>query len=159
MNMRTSSRFLPFVVGLALGIAATIYLPGYARPYLPEWVLGKTVAVTGTVEAKQRKADVLLLTVATPEGVLLATFARKVDEISLLINEKDVIEFNLPKYMPFIDDPRIIRVVKEQPAAPAPAPEAKPKEQAAKEGTPKRQERPAAAATAPSSTGPAAVRK
>jgi hypothetical protein len=157
--MRTPSRFLPFVVGLGLGIAATIYLPGYARPYLPEWALGTTVAVKGTVEAKQRKADVLLLTVATPEGVLLATFARKVDEISLLINEKDVIEFNLPKYMPFIDDPRILRVVKEQPAAPAPGPEAKPKEQAAKEGKAKRQERPTAAATMPSTTGPASVRK
>jgi len=157
--MRNPSRFLPFFIGLVLGIVGTIYLPGYARPFLPQWVLGKTVVVKGTVAAKQRKSDVLLLTVATPEGVLLATFTRKVDEINLLINETDVIEFNLPKYLPFIDDPRIMRVVKEQPAAPAPAPEAKPKEQAAKEGKPKRQERPSAAAAAPSSTGPAAVRK
>jgi len=61
--------------------------------------------------------------------------------------------------MPFIDDPRIIRVVKGPEAAPAPPPEAKPKEQAPKEGKPKRQERPSAADTAPSTTGSAAVRK
>lgn len=157
MSMHNPSRFLPFVIGLALGIAGTIYLPGYARPHLPQWMLGKTVVVKGTVAAKQRKSDVLLLTVATPEGVLLATFTRKLDEINLLINEKDAIELNLPKYMPFIDDPRIIRVVKEQPAATAPA--AKPKEQAAKEGRPGPRVRSSAAVTAPSATGQAAAGK
>lgn len=159
MSMHNPSRFLPFVIGLALGIVGTIYLPGYARPHLPQWMLGKTVVVKGTVAAKQRKSDVLLLTVATPEGVLLATFTRKADEINLLINEKDAIELNLPKYMPFIDDPRIIRVVKEQPAASAPATAAKPKEQAAREGKTKPQERSSAAVTAPSATGQAGAGK
>jgi hypothetical protein len=126
---------------LVLGILGTIFLPNYVRPYIPEWATGKAVVVKGTVAAKQKKENVLLLTVDTPEGLLLATFNRKVDEINLLINEKDVIEFTLPKYMPFIDDPRIIRVQKEQQAAPGPAPEAKPEEKSTKQVKPKGQEK------------------
>jgi hypothetical protein len=152
MNTHKPRITATFLTGLILGILATVYLPGVVRPYLPQWVMGKTVVVTGTVAAKQKKENVLLLTVETPEGVLLATFKRKVDEINLLINEKDAIEFTLPKYMPFIDDPKIIRVVKEQQAVPEPAAAPKPREQSTREGKPRRQERPPAAATAPSTT-------
>ena len=140
--MNKSSGMVPFVIGLVLGILGTIYLPGYVRPYIPGWAMGNTTVVKGTVAAKQKKENALLLTVNTPEGALLATFTRKVDEINLLIHEKDAIEFTLSKYMPFIDDPKIIRVVKEQQAAPVPAPAAKPKEQSTKEAKPKRLEKP-----------------
>jgi hypothetical protein len=92
--------------------------------------------------AKQKKETVLLLTVNTPEGALLATFTKKVDEISLLVNEKDVIEFMLPMYAPLIDDPKIIRIVKEQQASPAPAPPAVPAEKGPKEGKPQQQGKP-----------------
>ena len=122
MNNNKPSRMIPFIFGLILGVLGTIFLPDYVRPYLPSWAVGKTTAVKGTVMAKQKKDNVLLLTVNTPQGELLATFTKKVDGIALLINEKDVIEFTLPKYMPFIEDPKIIRVVKEQPAEPEPAP-------------------------------------
>jgi len=150
MNTHKPSHTVPFVLGLILGILGTIFLPNYVRPYIPEWLTGKPVVVVkGTVAAKQKKVDALLLTVETPDGVLLATFKKKVDEINLLINEKDAIEFTLPKYMPFIDDPKIIRVVKEQQPAPAPVPEAKPAEKSRKEGRPRRQERPQAAPPAP----------
>lgn len=152
MNTNKPSRTVPFVFGLILGILGAIFLPTYVRPYIPQWVMGKTIVVKGTVAAKQKKDTVLLLTVDTPEGVLLATFNKKVDEINLLINEKDAIEFTLPKYMPFIDDPQIIRVVKEQQAAPEPAPVEKPKEQGTKEGKPKRQGKPPAAVPAPGAT-------
>jgi hypothetical protein len=119
--MHKQSRIVPFVFGLILGILCTIYLPKYVRPYLPESVVGKETVVKGTVAAKEKKGDALLLAVNTPEGALLATFRKKVDEVNLLINEKDEIQFTLRKYMPFIDDPKIIRVVKEQQAVPAPA--------------------------------------
>ena len=153
MNTNKPSRIVPFVLGLVLGILGVIYLPGYVRPYIPEWVTGKAaVVVKGTVTAKQKKADALLLTVNTPDGALLATFTKKVDEINLLINEKDALEFTLPKYMPFIDDPKIIRVVKEPQAAPGPAPEAKPAGKGTKEGKPRRQEKPQAAPPAPGAT-------
>jgi len=149
--MNKPSRMVPFVLGLVLGILAAIYLPGYVRPYIPEWAMGKVTVVKGTVMAKQKKENALLLTVNTPAGALLATFTRKVDEISLLVNEKDEIEFTLPKYAPLIDDPKIIRVVKEQ-AVPVPAAPAKPKEQSTKEVKPRRLEKQSAAASAPSST-------
>lgn len=149
MSMYKPSRTAPFLAGLVLGIVAAIFVPALVRPYIPEWITGKTIVVKGTVAAKQKKENVLLLTVDTPEGVLLATFKKKVDEINLLINEHDSIEFTLPKYMPFIDDPKIIRVVKEQQAAPEPSPVAKPKEESAKDVKPRRQEKPPAAAPAP----------
>ena len=141
MNAHKPTRFFPFLVGLILGILSAVFLPAYVRPYIPEWITGKMIAVKGTVSAKQKKADVLLLTVETPEGVLLATFNRKVDEINLLINEKDTIEFTLPKYLPFIDDPKIVRVAKEPLATPAPVPPPKPSDQSVREARPKPHEK------------------
>ncbi len=136
MNTNKPSRIVPFVFGLVLGILGTVFLPDYVRPYIPEWTTGKAVVVKGIVAAKQKKDNALLVSVDTRDGALLATFRKKVDEVNLLVNEKDVIEFTLPKYMPFIEDPKIMRVVKEQP----PAPEAKPEEKDAKQVKPKRQE-------------------
>lgn len=150
MNTNKPSSTAPFVIGLVLGILGTIFLPNHVRPYIPEWMTGKpAVIVKGTVTAKLKKENALLLTVNTPDGVLLATFKKKVDEINLLINEKDAIEFTLPKYMPFIDDPKVIRVVKEQQPAPEPVPEVKPAGKSTKEGRPRRQEKPQAAPPAP----------
>lgn len=141
----------PLLIGIIAGILGTVYLPGYVRPSLPEWIAGKTVVVKGTVEAKQKKENTLLLTVETPEGVLLATFTSKVDEINLLINVKDSIEFTLPKYMPFIEDPKIIRVARgEETVSSATATAEKPKEQTVKEAKPK-QQKPAAVVPAPGS--------
>ncbi len=153
MNTNKPSRTVPFIFGLVLGVLGAVFLPNYVRPYIPEWVTGKApVVVKGTVTAKLKKDHALLLTVDTPDGVLLATFKKKVDEINLLVNEKDELEFTLPKYMPFIDDPKIIRVVKEQPAAPGPAPEAKPADKSTKEVKPRRREKPQAAPPAPGAT-------
>ncbi len=132
MESNRPSRAVPFVLGLVLGILAVVFLPGYVRPYIPDWAAGKTTVVKGTVTAKQKKDAALLLTVDTPDGVLLATFTRKVDEINLLVNEKDTLEFTLAKYTPFIDDPKIVRVAKEQQAAPAATAEARPEEKTAK---------------------------
>jgi len=110
--MHKQSGTVPFVFGVILGILCMIYLPKYVRPYLPESIVGNEIMVKGTVAAKEKKGDALLLTVSTPEGALLATFKMKANEVDLLVNEKDEIQFSLPKYMPFIDDPKIIRVVK-----------------------------------------------
>jgi hypothetical protein len=134
--MSKSSGFILFIFGLILGIAGTILLPAYVRPYIPEWAQEKTTAVKGTVMAKQKKGNTLLLTVNTPEGALLATFTRKVSEVNLLVNEQDVIEFTLTKYAPLIDDPKIIRIIKEPQTVPEPAPAARPADKSAKEQKP-----------------------
>jgi len=151
--MHKQSGIVPFVFGLVLGILCTIYLPKYVRPYLPEALVGKETVVKGTVAAKDKKGAVLLLTVNTPEGALLATFEKKADEVNLLINEKDEVYFILSKYMPFIDDPKIIRVVKEQHAVPAPAEApiapARPEWKSMQEIKPRQQANPQAAVPAP----------
>jgi len=115
------SRIPHFVIGFILGILCTIYLPKYVQPYLPESMVGNETVLKGTVIVKEKKGDTLQLTVSTPEGALLATFKQKTGEIDLLIKEKDEVQFTLPNYTPFIDDPKIIRVVKEQQADTAPA--------------------------------------
>ncbi len=108
------SRIPSFVFGLILGILCTIYLPKYVQPYLPESMAGNETVLKGTVIVKEKKGDALLLTVSTPEGALVATFKQKTGEVDLLIKEQDEVQFTLPNYTPFIDDPKIIRVVKEQ---------------------------------------------
>jgi hypothetical protein len=149
------SRTVPFLIGSILGILFMIYLPSYVQPYLPESMTANESVVKGTVTAKEKKGDVLLLTVSTPEGALLATFKKKVDEVSLLINEKDEIQLTLPKYQPLIDDPKIVRVVKEQQAVPAPvvatAAPATPAEKNTKERKPRHQVKPQSPAPAPES--------
>ncbi len=140
--MRKQSGFIPFLFGLVLGVLCTIFLPRYVTPYLPESLLGKGTIVKGTVLAKEKKNNALLLTVNTSQGALLATFAKKGDEVNLLVNDNDEVEFTLEKYNPFIDDPRITRVVK-APVAVSPESEktpstpAKPTVKGMKEGRPK----------------------
>jgi hypothetical protein len=152
--MRKQSGFIPFVFGLALGVLCTIFLPKYVTPYLPESVVGKETVVKGTVVAKEKKGNALLLTVNTSQGALLATFTKKGDAVNLLVNDKDEVEFTLEKYKPFIDDPKITRVVKAQEAV-SPEPEkvpavpAKPAGKNVKEGKPRSsQVKPAPAAPA-----------
>jgi len=153
---KQQSGTVPFVFGLILGILCTIYLPKYVGPYLPESMAGKENVVKGTVAAKEKKADTLLLTVNTPEGALLAKFKKKAEEVNLLVNEKDEIQFTLPKYLPFIDDPKIIRVVKEQEAVPttveAPAAPARPAGKSTTEIKLRQQVNPQAITTAPGNT-------
>jgi hypothetical protein len=155
--MHKQSRMVPFVFGLALGVLCAIFLPKYVRPYLPESITGKETVVKGTVMAKEKKGNTLLLTVNTSRGALLATFTKKGDEVNLLVNEKDDIEFTLEKYKPFIDDPNITRVVKaEQTSSPGPekasATPAKPSGKITKEVKPRLQGKPSPPAAAAKST-------
>ena len=151
--MNKPSRIVPFVLGLLLGVFGTIFLPGYVRPHLPEWLTGKVTVVKGTVAAKQKKDAVLLLTVNTSDGALLATFTKKVDEISLLVNEKDVIEFTLQKYAPLIENPRITRILKEKDVTAVPMPVGGAAEKAGTEA--KNQQQGKAPAAAPAQGGAA----
>ena len=54
---------VPFIFGIILGILCMIYLPKYVQPYLPESMVGKETVVKGTVAAKEKKGNALLLTV------------------------------------------------------------------------------------------------
>ena len=116
---------LSFILGLGLGIGGTYFAPDLLGPYLPEMFQRRGELVQGEVVAKQEKMPWLLLTINTPQGAILATFKKKVDEIALLVEVGDQIELILRSYEPFVEDPRIKRVRKGDgrieipPAAPA----------------------------------------
>ena len=61
---------------------------------------------------KQHDPDRLLLTISSSEGAVLATFKKKVAEISLLIEEGDTVTLKVQSYQPFVDDPTVMRVRK-----------------------------------------------
>ncbi len=103
---------LTFIVGLGLGIGGAYFAPDLLGPYLPEMLQRRGELVQGEVVAKQEKMPWLLLTINTPQGAILATFRKKVDEITLLVEVGDQIELVLRKYEPFVEDPRIKRVRK-----------------------------------------------
>ena len=106
------------LVGMSLGIGGTIFGPEVAAPYLPEaFQVKKPENVTGEVMRKLREGDRVLLTVQTSQGTVLATFKKKVAEIDLLVQQGDVLTLALSRYEPFVEDPAIERVRK-QDAAP-----------------------------------------
>lgn len=106
------------LIGLALGVAGSLVTPKVARRYLPEAIVGTAEGVDGTVLAKNREADRLLLTVGTDHGAVLITFRKKVAEIALLVEPGDTVTLGLPRYEPFVEDPAIRRVRKRKPGRP-----------------------------------------
>lgn len=116
--------FLVFLIGVALGVAGTIFLPDLLAPYLPQSLRGSEEAVAGLVTAKERQDDKLLLTVDSPGGAVLATFSKKVAEISLLVDEGDSVTLAVHLVEPFVDDPTIRQVQKAPrgPSSPSPTP-------------------------------------
>jgi len=164
-----------FLAGLTLGISGTIMAPRLIHRYvpdrfLPEALQSKQVLVDGTVVAKQREQDRLLLTVHTAEGAVLATFTQKVPEIDLLVQQGDTLSLYLRRYEPFVMDPTIGRVKKPQPfgrlegrepppsppvAPPRPAQKAVPKEAApAKETVSPKETAPSKETAPPKETPP-----
>jgi hypothetical protein len=136
---------LTFIVGLGLGIGGTYFAPDLLGPYLPAMFQRRGELVQGEVVAKQEKMPWLLLTINTPQGAILATFRKKVDEIALLVEVGDQIELILRSYEPFVEDPRIKRVRKgegkvEVPPIPAEKVPAAPRPEEKALATPKKEE-------------------
>jgi hypothetical protein len=115
MNIRQG--VIVLFIGVALGAAGAMFLPKVLAPYLPDSLAGRTATVRGTVMAKEKKPASLLLTVNTPQGALLATFSRDVDATDLLVGPNDTVDLRIKRYEPFVEDPKIMRVVKAGSAA------------------------------------------
>ena len=98
------------LVGAALGVAATVYVPGYVDPYLPKELRLRARVVEGQVIQKQRDGDRVLVKVQTDQGVILAAFTKRVAEIDLLVEPGATIALSLPNDQPVVDDPAIERV-------------------------------------------------
>ena len=100
------------LTGLALGIVGTIFIPDLARPYLPAFLRGENVEISGIVEAKSREADRLLLTIAGSSGAVLVTYTQQIPEMDLLIEPGDSVILAVREYAPFVEDPSVRRVQK-----------------------------------------------
>ena len=104
--------FIAFVIGLGLGVAATIIAPRFLQPYLPDAMVAEGDQLRGPVIAEKLESDRLLLTVNTQRGAVLVAFKSNVTEIDLLIDEGDTIGLALTAYEPFVEDPEITEVIK-----------------------------------------------
>ena len=63
------------MVGVALGVAGTVYVPPRVDPYLPKELRLKSRVVEGQVVQKQREGNRVLVKVQTDQGVILAAFS------------------------------------------------------------------------------------
>ena len=113
--MKTQLIVFILLIGIALGVVGTIFGPDVAGPYLPETFRGKkTETIDGEVVRKLREGDRLLLTVQTSQGSFLVTFKKKVAEIDLLVQQGDTVTLALSRYEPFVEEPAILRVRKQE---------------------------------------------
>lgn len=108
---RKSRFFLGFVIGFMLGALSLAVAPQWWRSYVPEAFFPSGV-VQGVVAEKSTSSKRLLLKLETREGVLLATFTERLEEIDLLVENGDEVSLRLPRYEPFVTDPRLERVRK-----------------------------------------------
>lgn len=110
-----------FFLGLGLGLSGPMLSSRYVDPYLPTGLKKTVHPLEGSVVHKQRQQDRLLITITTQDGTILATFQQQVPEIDLLIEEGDLVTINVRQYEPFINDPRVLRVIKHKDVTPASA--------------------------------------
>lgn len=108
---RKSRFFLGFVIGFMLGALGLAVAPQWWRSYVPEAFFPGGV-VHGVVAEKSTDSKRLLLKLETSDGVLLATFTERLEEIDLLVEDGDEVSLRLPRYEPFVTDPRLERVRK-----------------------------------------------
>lgn len=110
-GMKSYVAVILLILGIAAGIAATLYGPGALKPYLPKGLVKDTAkTVDATVIDKRKEDGVLLLTVDSEQGAMLITFNAKVSEIDLLVKKGYIITIGLKKYEPFITNPAIKKV-------------------------------------------------
>ena len=110
-----------FLMGLGIGLSAPSLAPKYLDPYLPKVKKSTQHPVEGTVVRKQADPDRVLLTISSKDGAILATFKKKVPEISLLVEEGDSVALDVRVYAPFVNDPPILRVKKPGTFSPSPS--------------------------------------
>jgi len=61
------------------------------------------------------------MTITTADGTILATFRKQIPEIDLLVEEQDSVTLDVRQYEPFVNDPPVLKVDKQNPQAPVAA--------------------------------------
>ncbi|WP_447962150.1 hypothetical protein [Nitrospira sp. Ecomares 2.1] len=101
-----------FFLGLGLGLSGPLLASRYLDPYFPTFLNESLHPLEGSVIHKQREQNRLLVTITTQNGTVLATFQQQVQEIDLLIKERDLVTLDVRQYEPFVNDPPLLRVIK-----------------------------------------------
>ena len=118
-----------FLIGGLLGFLVGALFRPLVEPLAIDLFRDEGDRTEGRVVGKRLQAKRLLLTVDTAEGTVLATFAKRVEEIDMLVADGDLVTLGVPRYEPFVEDPPILTVRKQElpaggiiPAAPEPGP-------------------------------------
>jgi hypothetical protein len=107
-----------FLLGGLLGFLVAALFQPLLGPMLTGAFRGEGDVTEGRVVGKRLQGERLLLTVDAAEGTILATFKQRVPEIDMLVQEGDLLKLGVPRYEPFVEDPPILAVRKQElPAA------------------------------------------
>lgn len=123
-----------FLFGALIGFLIAVLFRPLFQPMVAEILRDEADRTEGRVVGKRLQGERLLLTVDASEGTILATFGKKVEEIDMLVEEGDLVTLGVSRYEPFVEDPPVLAVRKQElpPAAvdetgtveePEPAPE------------------------------------
>jgi len=99
-----------FLAGLVFGLVAALFGPPLLRPYLPGFLAGSGDGLTGVVESTRLESGRMLVTLTTPDGSILVTFAKDAAGVGLLVGAGDSVTLDVGRYAPFLKDPKIARV-------------------------------------------------
>jgi hypothetical protein len=112
------SKLFLFLLGGVLGFLVGALFRPLVEPFAIELFRDEGDRTEGRVVGKRLQGKRLLLTVDTAEGTVLATFGKRVEEIDMLVADGDLVTLGVPRYEPFVEDPPILTVRKQElPAA------------------------------------------
>lgn len=103
-----------FLFGALIGFLIAVLFRPLFQPMVAEILRDEADRTEGRVVGKRLQGERLLLTVDAAEGTILATFGKKVDEIDMLVEEGDLVTLGVPRYEPFVEDPPVLAVRKQE---------------------------------------------
>lgn len=107
-------KIILFLLGGFFGFLVAALFQPLLRPALSEAFRGEEEVTEGRVVGKRLQGERLLLTVDAAEGTVLATFKQRVQEIDMLVEEGDLLKLGVRRYEPFVEDPPILSVRKQE---------------------------------------------
>lgn len=119
------AKLILFLFGALIGFLIAVLFRPVLQPMVAEVLRDEADRTEGRVVGKRLQGERLLLTVDATEGTILATFKDRVEEIDMLVEDGDLVTLGVPRYEPFVEDPPVLAVRKQDPpAATADGPEA-----------------------------------
>ena len=108
------AKFFLFLLGGLLGFLIGVLFRPLIEPVATALLRDEADRTEGRVVGKRLQGKRLLLTVDAAEGTILATFGDRVPEIDMLVAEGDLVTLGVPRYEPFVEDPPILAVRKQE---------------------------------------------